>query len=41
MNLNTYRSNDEQILIVDDVFEQREIESRILKTLGCRVAGLS
>jgi CheY-like chemotaxis protein len=37
MNLNTYRGNNEQILIVDDVFEQREIGSRILKTLGYRV----
>lgn len=37
INLNAYRGNNEEILIVDDVFEQREIGSRILKTLGYKV----
>jgi C4-dicarboxylate-specific signal transduction histidine kinase/ActR/RegA family two-component response regulator len=37
VNLNLYRGNNENILIVDDVLEQREIGSKILKTLGYKV----
>jgi len=41
LSIEDYRGNEESILVVDDVKEQREIASRMLKKLGYSVTSVS